>query len=438
MKKINVKVNKKVLFLILTLSCIAVMLLNSSSTVIRAIKGTKYNLDGFNYSTKVVRIADTDTMDSYEEFMTENGRISGRYNGRVWTDKSVFSYDEYPDGVSIDDGKFKIKFNEGDKNEDFLTVFSALGSSQTVHSKVVVPIDVVLIIDVSSSMGSGEEKSSRITRTLQAADNAIVQLMTTNPSARVGIVLFDDNAFVLAPLKHYDPLPNKSTDTNTDKSSIEYQYIKATGTTGDLTITFKYSDGGREKDLTQKTDSGTNLQAGFFIGLKMLEDEQDTTAVVNGQKVDRVPSVICFTDGESGEVGDWSTWWQPGMGLDTQSTDQNENWHGTQNISSVTRTMKNMMTAAYMKKAVGRHYAYEPAIYTIGFELTSIRAKIALNPARYLVENPSMISGISEEDAKVVETCYQIWEDYKEGENPRFFQKNPDRHSTSQNKEVRT
>ena len=373
----------KAVVISMCLLCICVIIFDKNEVLLNMISTKHESL--MNNGINVIRTADESTVDSYNEFMTENGRISGRYNGRIWTDKSVYSYNDTAGSVSLDNGKFSIEFNNGEKSEDFLTVFSALGSSQIVTGKVPTPTDVMIIIDASSSMGNAEKSDSRISLTISAADKAVKKLMESNPNARVGIVLFDDNAFVLAPLGRYTPTDDTHIDKNDglegDNISTEYTYLKAEGQSGDYTITFTYKEAdGSENIISKRCEGGTNHQAAYYVGMSMLEQAQDLDVIIDGVSYRRMPSVIMFTDGAAGEAGDYSTWWAPSRLLDIDNTDQNENWHGTQNISSEVRVMKTLLTASFMKKAVERHYGQLPSVYTIGLQMRDITAKMVLDP----------------------------------------------------------
>ena len=95
---------------------------------------------------KVLRIADSSTVDDYKSVVS-NPTVGGRYNGRVWSDKSVFAHDgtNNPNVVTLDE-KFDISYNE-----DFLHVFSALGSSQVVTEYPPVP-RMSLVIKAADKM----------------------------------------------------------------------------------------------------------------------------------------------------------------------------------------------------------------------------------------------------------------------------------------------
>lgn len=107
------------------------------------------------------RVADPDTMDDYlNRLLTEAS--GSRYAGRVWTDKTVFAYGNGADAVSSHfDGTNAIKLEMGTDgytgevkfNSDFGHVFSALASSQVINEYPPTPVDLVIVFDMSGSMG---------------------------------------------------------------------------------------------------------------------------------------------------------------------------------------------------------------------------------------------------------------------------------------------
>lgn len=177
------------------------------------------------------RIADGDTSDTYIGKLLSS-EWGSRYAGRIWTDKSVFAFG---DNINLDMdtdgyvGSVKI-------NSDFGTVFSALSSSQVVNEYPPSPIDLVIVFDMSASMGqdtrygldggtndftthsansdsqewpaegvlmSDRIEHSRIQLTLNAINNTIDKLMQQNPENRVAVCCYGANAVVLLPLAHY-------------------------------------------------------------------------------------------------------------------------------------------------------------------------------------------------------------------------------------------
>ena len=99
------------------------------------------------------RVADPDTMDSYVgKLLSEDW--GSRYAGRVWTDKSVFAYTADKENIITLDMKTDGYDGKVGYNADFGHVFSALASSQVEHEAVTSPLDLVILLDMSGSMGA--------------------------------------------------------------------------------------------------------------------------------------------------------------------------------------------------------------------------------------------------------------------------------------------
>ncbi|WP_298025326.1 hypothetical protein, partial [uncultured Dysosmobacter sp.] len=196
------------------------------------------------------RVADPDTMDDYQfRLLTET--TGSRYAGRVWTDKTVFASGDSDRADDIHfNGEHTITLNmehdgytgEVKFNSDFAHVFSALASSQVVNEYPPSPVDLVIVFDMSGSMGqdtryeidpggnyyvahtkdgtaNGESHgdgfpeagvpmaeriaNSRIQTTLNAINTTIDKLMAQNPQNRVAVCGYGANAVVLMPLGHY-------------------------------------------------------------------------------------------------------------------------------------------------------------------------------------------------------------------------------------------
>lgn len=224
--------------------------------------------DATGITAGVARQADPSTMDTYGDMidLSENTR----YVGRLWTDKSVFAYGEDDSGnrsatwsaennqltlTSAQDG------TEGTVNldTDFLEVYSALGSSMAINRYPRSPIDLVIAIDMSASMGqdtrfsvdsianefinhqkkttgwsdgwkeggvSMEDRiaNSRIQATLTALNKTITNLMKQNPQNRVAVIGYGANATVLMPLAHW-----RSENQESDKDGTYSVFLKVGG-----------------------------------------------------------------------------------------------------------------------------------------------------------------------------------------------------------------
>ena len=190
------------------------------------------------------RQADPSTMDTYQQMLdfSENTR----YAGRLWSDKTVFALG-YPDagdrnglwnaGSDTTSGVLTLTpeldglTGEIKLNDDFLHVYSALGSSLEVIG--VPPVRAVIVFDNSGSMynsysGAVEDGETlwgrqRIALTVEAIDRAIDTLMEASVYNEVSVVLFGDGAntgddandthcyhgnstaVTILPMKHYEP-----------------------------------------------------------------------------------------------------------------------------------------------------------------------------------------------------------------------------------------
>lgn len=141
----------------------------------RAETGISVTAEGYPAGTTA--LADPSTLDGYKIYPTGNEETSydsTQFAGRLWTDKTVIAptdkddpgklgttaviglADENrnldPEGIRTTRGQFEV-----DKSESgiFLTCVSALSSSLTTELVEPTPLDIVLVLDVSGSMGQG-------------------------------------------------------------------------------------------------------------------------------------------------------------------------------------------------------------------------------------------------------------------------------------------
>ena len=120
--------------------------------------------------------------------------------GRIWTDKSVSAGDVTLTSREKESGTATIKKGAG---SDFLVGLSALSSTAKITGQTTVPLDIVLVLDVSGSMddpmGSGDN-TKRIDA-LKAAVNSFIdgsakvndQRADVNKQNRIAIVKFAGN-----------------------------------------------------------------------------------------------------------------------------------------------------------------------------------------------------------------------------------------------------
>ena len=309
-------------------------------------------------SKTVTAIADNGTAHTFESIMGTD--IDGnRYAGRVWVDKSV-----YTDGqtavlnTSGDEGStFKVNLEQG---ENFQTIFSALGSSMTTKATVSSsgPLDVVIILDDSTSMDdiiSG--RTTRLEKLIESSNKLLADLLTAK-DIRIGIVGYNQNSIEILPFGKYENgiklsvLNNKYTFdewNNTDKGGT----IRAFDNSNMLL-----------HNNTKGYARGTNVQAGFDMGMRMLENVTNTEG--------RTPVAILLTDGSANTAAVNNFY-----NISGQTPHSIFNGSVAPGVALVT-----MLTAAYRKARVEKVYSKAPTIYGIGVDLDGDAAANAIiNPA---------------------------------------------------------
>ena len=232
---------------------------------------------GLMPSDTLAAASDADTSGTYSASLGDNA--STEFAGRIWTDKSV-----YTDDVSFGlYGGGNTTIEKSDE-EDFLVAFSALGTSQAISGKSVTPLDVVFIIDMSSSMVNNrmDNGRTRLANATVALNDSVETLLALNDYVRVGVVAFNGTSYEVLPLDHYEKYNGRDFFTCSG-STITYNAKSESTTFNNQTIS---------------TRSGTNVQKGVFTGMDMLASESETKTTINGKEIQRIPAVIMLTDGE--------------------------------------------------------------------------------------------------------------------------------------------
>lgn len=148
------------------------------------------------------KVVDPDTTNNWENVISPDRELSTQNVGRIWTDKSVFSGNYAFSSDSPLGGQSVAK----DEKSNFLVALSALGSTSNLKTMLSSskPLDIVLVLDESSSMGNniGDYGSeSRLNALKTAVKNFIGATIEENAEIndealqhRVSIVTFSDDA----------------------------------------------------------------------------------------------------------------------------------------------------------------------------------------------------------------------------------------------------
>lgn len=334
--------------------------------------------------------ADIVTDDSWKESLGED--VSTQYAGRIWTDKSVYSEDTSFELYAPEGEEHPISTVKLEADEDFLVAYSALATAQAISGQTQAPVDVVFVVDISGSMDDDMQatdgsSSTRIAETVKALNSAIDSLMEMNKHTRVGVVLFSSQATEILPLGHYEK-GSRTVSQGWGQSTTVTDYFSLSGTALHMHVVpvTGYDANGNAITGTQLNDDrtvtgGTNIQKGIHMGMDMLATEESTTVEVNGQTLQRYPSVVLLSDGAPTYSSSSTEWWNP----------ENNYSDGPGSGSYYGNGMKALMTGAYMKDAINRNYGLTngTTFYTIGMGITGLSsndqqlAYMTLNPGQY-------------------------------------------------------
>lgn len=428
---------KKITKTIIILLCICLFLFPISNIIFA------FTLDG-------VRIADDSTVDNYKTIINDSN--TNLNAGMLWTDKSVFSYDETSGKVSLDQGYSFLNSGRGIEvnfNDDFLNVFSTLATSQVVNEKI--PIDLVFIVDTSSSMGNEKKENSdhsdsRIQKTIDAINKATEILMESNDENRIGLTVFGNASIEIAPLDHY----HKNDETidyitvngykGSDNKNFYLNFNMLNSNDEPLPITRITNKSKSDAGKVPTTLSGTNIQSGIWTGMSILANEEKTTYRFPdyGATVSRIPVVFLLTDGGSNAISG-GPWW------DVQYTSTMANSPGGSNednnrYNGSIVILQNLLTASYLTSKIEHNYylyGTKPLVYTFCIDLASFlnagnwttnRLKAILDPSLYFNEegkcdssqkncsNKAYAKGYNM-GSKIIPKAYELWENWSSNSN---------------------
>lgn len=335
-------------------------------------------------------VTDPGTADSWEHMMGTD--VDGnRYAGRVWVDKSV-----YKDGDTV---KFNNKGDAGStfqvglkEDEAFQIVFSALGSTMTTTetSTSASPMDVVLVLDDSTSMDDiVSQNTTRLQKLIEASNKLLADLLTAE-DIRIGIVAYNSNAIQVLPFGKY----NNGIQLRVLNNKYSFDENNRTDKGG--TIQAFDNSGTRLYNNTAGYSRGTNLQAGFDAGMRMLEGASNAKG--------RTPVAIVLTDGSSNTAAQ-----QTFYDIASQTPVSVFNGSVAPGVAVAT-----LLTAAYRKARVEDVYGTAPMVYGVGVDIAGDAAANAIiNPAD--TENGFN----SRNSSSNITTAYELYTNWSRGNTIR-------------------
>ncbi len=302
-------------------------------------------------STVTDVIVDPSTADGWQEIMGTDAD-GNRYAGRVWVDKSV-----YKDGdtaiLNSKNGAGSSYAVSLEEDETFQVIFSALGSTMTTTETTTTtgPMDVVLVLDTSTSMDDEDRNGvTRLERTITAANGLLDDLLTLN-DVRVAIVTYNADSETVLPLAQYN--------NGIDLVVTDY-YNNGSSDAGVVTA---YDNDRKQLGKDNGYVMGTNLQAGIDRGFNILASASN----VKG----RNPVAIVLTDGQANRAD------REGFYEISSHTDKDGTSASGRNLY-----LSTLLNAAYNKTKIENNYGREAAVYTVGVDITNnVVARLLMNPA---------------------------------------------------------
>lgn len=351
---------------------------NTAEDVAEDLVSTLVNAAAPRSVAPTARTVDPDTRNTYSDMLAQEN--STRYDGRVWTDKTVSK-----DSVSFtgDAGQNTIQLSD---DGEFLVTYSALATTSSITGRAQVPVDVVFVIDNSNSMDATlSGRQSRLQATVEAVNSSIDTIMNSNPESRVAVVVYGLGTETILPLGHYSP--STSYQHNGD-------YVWVSVENGGRNPGSTFGSVGAGNEFMSDDVRGTNTHKGVDAGFDILKNAQN----IGEGTAKHVPALILLSDGASTAAGN-GDWWNPGSGNDGDGMGYSTRFD-----------LKVAMNAQYNKQLVNQHYGVEDAgsdyackVYTVGMGLDQLsnqddgygtnsknHAEIALNPGAFINENDSV------------------------------------------------
>ncbi len=353
----------------------------------------------------VERIADDSTMDQWKDYFGPD-HLDTEFAGAVWTDKSVFKDASAFSSAVSQRGEQVTMLNP----DNFLVALSAIASNKEIVGYSTVPTDTMLVLDLSGSMMTeinvpgynniSTLDTSNVEAMVDAANDAIYQLIGLNNYNRVGVVVYSgstttgasqaSSAQVLLPLGRYQGVAvpdgnggttyeylqlNLTEDTETVRVLVEdrpgnrndvWQNVQVDVITGAAVAVkrgLETETGAAVRVNDKDVVGGTYVQSGLYLAWQQFAAVEDTkipTGNILGG-TDRMPIMVLMSDGApttatsnyAGTTNNGNT------SIGTSNTGRGTDSHN--GISFLTQ-----LTAAWIKASMEAKYGRDCRFYTLG------------------------------------------------------------------------
>ncbi len=273
----------------------------------------------------------------------ESCQYDEKNDGRIWLDRSVTTDNEYNyNNKNIENGNIDV-------------ILSMQAQNYKVKSSIELPVDVVFVVDASSSMMQCMSSSSNRSKAEASINsiNAALECVMKNEKSRASIVTVGEDApgyaRVLMSMNHYNPVRNKFVSFGSDGRIIR-----------------EVKDPHAEVNYTDFSGT-TNFQIGIYKAYEVMKKSASSAG-------SNVPIVIFLTDG----VPIWYTprydndkvmkssiisedYWQTAV-LKTRKGNTNCGAQATTPLASY----YSILTANYYKDKISKEYNKDAYFSTIG------------------------------------------------------------------------
>lgn len=243
-----------------------------------------FGMSGTTVSAAAGAVADDTTVNHWHDSIAQDDTTKNI--GRIWTDKSV-SAGNIVMGKPDNSGTKTVE-KKGDS--DFLVGLSALSSAAKVMGQSAVPLDIVMVLDVSGSMDDNDNNNNKID-TLKTAVNAFIDETAKTNSDRSNENLHSRISLVKFSGKQTDNVGNDTYRSG----GYTYNYTQ-------VVSNYKAYTNDNKSELKNKVNAlkpagATAADYAMDQAKKQVDQsKRDEAANPNRKNVKRI--VIFFTDGE--------------------------------------------------------------------------------------------------------------------------------------------
>ncbi len=315
----------------------------------------------------VNRVVDPSTAANWQDYFGPN-QMTTQYAGGVWMDKSVY----------LSASAVSNKLTMVDPQNNFLVALSAIAANKTIVGYSTLPTDTMLVLDLSSSMSSGN-----LTAMVTATNSAINELYKLSNYNRVGVVLYSGNtdeddpataatATVILPLDRYTGV--------TAPGATAPSYLRYNSYNSTISVVNGVEDSdGQAVSGSKSAAGGTYIQNGLYKAWQEFEKVTDTVIPVGEPQAGtkRTPVIVLMSDGA------------PTIATSAYNS------VGTSNVGDGTSSTNpigflTQLTAAYVRGKMEAKYDNAALFYTLGLGVENNNiAQSVLNPAN----SPATING---------------------------------------------